>query len=114
MNEKTDEKEIEDQLEENPRSCATCYFAQEIEVIQPGGNTIIGQKQMVCMQGPPTPVAINQKTPLGDQTGIVSQYPPVNAQMFCYQYWPVDVPYLEPDDPDNYDLVTGLPLRKDN
>lgn len=86
------------------RSCATCEFSHGIQSLQPGGQIIVGRIQLVCMRRPPSAIIMMQRTPNGEQSGLISQFPPVTAEMFCYDYWPEGEPLPGPDD---FDLATG-------
>ena len=99
---------MNDKVNENPRSCATCYFSNTITATGPNGETIIGQEQLICMRRPPAVLLKTIKMPLGEQDTIVTQFPPVTKEMFCYDYWPEHLPLpIEQD----FDLVTGVPIN---
>ena len=98
----------EEKGNDEKRSCATCEFSHGMQSLQPGGEIIVGQMQLICMRRPPTAIIVNQQTPTGANSGLISQFPPVNKDMFCYEYWPEGEPLPMDDD---LDLVTGERMR---
>lgn len=103
----------DEEIDDKSRSCANCTFAHEIDTIKPGGEITLGEKQLVCMRRPPSAVVISQASPLGLQHGIVSQFPPVTADLFCYDFdTRVILPQGEGDPASNdTDIVTGEKLN---
>ena len=79
------------------RSCGTCQFSLAQIAQGPNGETIIGQEQLTCRRQPPQIIALSQKTPLGEQTALMTQFPPVTKDMFCFSYWPEGEPMPGPD-----------------
>ena len=98
-------RDLMDALEgDGKRSCGTCEYSVSQLAKGPNGETIIGQQQLTCMRRPPQIIAITQKTPLGESTAIMTQFPPVTPEMYCFDYWPEGEPLALPDD---FDMVTG-------
>lgn len=89
---------------EQKRSCGTCQFSVAQLAQGPQGEPIIGQEQLACMRRPPQIVAITQKTPLGESTAIMTQFPPVTPEMYCFDYWPKGESLV---DPELLDLISG-------
>lgn len=96
-------------IDEN-RSCESCSFSHGIQTLDPQGKPIVGQIQLVCMRRPPCCFIRTLQTPLGETSGIVTQFPPVNKDMFCYDYWPEDGPLPGED---LTDIVTGMDIVRD-
>ena len=91
-------------MNEQKRDCATCEFSVSQLAKGPNGETIIGQEQLSCMRRPPQIVMLTQKTPLGEQSAMLTQFPPVSKGMFCFDYWPAGEPLPGPD---LLDLIDG-------
>lgn len=89
---------------EQKRACGTCQFSKAMTAQGPKGEPIIGQEILVCMRRPPLIVMATQKTPLGETSAIMTQFPPVTPAMYCYDYWPAGEPMV---DPELLDLISG-------
>lgn len=85
---------------EQKRSCGTCKFSNKIAAQGPEGKMIIGQETLLCMRRPPLITSVTQ----GGQSAVMTQFPPVTPDMFCYDYWPEGEPLI---DPELFDMLTG-------
>ena len=70
------------------RSCGTCAFRAETTVTDNNGVQQIGQMQLQCHRRPPA--AFGMPQPGG--MALASSFPPVQPDLFCYDYWPEGVP----------------------
>ncbi len=95
---------MNDEIIEPKRACGTCQFSVKQLAKGPNGETIIGQEHLVCQRRPPQIVMISQNTPLGETNALMTHFPPVTPDMYCFDYWPLDE--AQPD-PTLFDLISG-------
>ena len=95
---------MNEKINDEKRSCATCEFSHGIQSLQPNGEIVVGGVQLICMRRPPAVLMLIQKTPHGETSALVTQFPPVTKDMYCYDYWPEGEPVPGPDD---FDMVSG-------
>jgi hypothetical protein len=72
----------------------------------PQGETIIGQEILICQRRPPLIVSVAQ----GGQNVVMTQFPPVTKEMYCFDYWPEGEPMV---DPELLDLISGQVIDTD-
>ena len=67
-------------------NCGNCAFMDLQPVATPDGRAVIGKTQMVCKLFPPQIVAIPSPSPAGLSINLMPVFPPVNAEVWCYQW----------------------------
>ncbi len=67
-------------------NCSNCAFNDLQPVAMPDGKPVIGQEQLVCKRFPPAVVAVSVPTPQGISVNMMPLFPPVNAEMWCYEW----------------------------
>jgi len=69
-------------------TCETCRFSDLQQVTDQNGGVQIGQMQRVCKRMPPAAVAIMAPGPNGVSVSLISTFPPVTDDMWCYEHDP--------------------------
>ena len=67
-------------------NCGNCAFMDLQPVAMPDGKPVIGKTQMVCKRFPPQVVAMQIPTPNGISVNMMPLFPPVNAEVWCYEW----------------------------
>jgi len=67
-------------------NCSNCAFSDLQPVAMPDGKPVIGKTQMVCKRFPPAVVAIQVPSPQGISVNMMPLFPPVNAEVWCYEW----------------------------
>lgn len=70
------------------RTCLRCAFVCDQQLIGPNGEIQIGQSQLICKRRPPCAIAVTR----GSTVSVISSFCPVTADMWCYDFWPLDEP----------------------
>ena len=73
---------------ENNSNCGNCAFMDLQPVATPDGKPVIGETQSVCKRFPPQLVAVQVPTPQGISVQMMPLFPPVNAEVWCYEWAP--------------------------
>lgn len=67
-------------------NCGVCRFMDLQPVATPDGHAVIGKTQMVCKRFPPQVVAMQIPTQQGMSVNLMPVFPPVNADVWCYEW----------------------------
>lgn len=69
-------------------NCSNCEYNDLQPVAMPDGKPVIGKTQLVCKRFPPQVVAVQIPSPQGISVNMMPIFPPVNAEVWCYEWQP--------------------------